>query len=95
MRRGPPRRRSQRATAFPDEETDMDPDDVSEVMAKPISRELLSSSIPARLAYTGLDGDPRVIPIAFLWDGSQLTGVHVAEVGEGAGPATQPPVWRS
>ena len=51
----------------------MDKDAVAEVMAKPLSRELLSSSIPARLAYTGTDGYPRVIPIAFLWDGSQLT----------------------
>jgi hypothetical protein len=46
--------------------------DVAEVMAKPISTELLDSSIPARLAYIGIDGDPRVIPIAFLWDGARL-----------------------
>jgi len=46
---------------------------VAEVVAKPISRALLvGSSIPARLAYVGLDGRPRVIPIAFLW-----TGEHV------------------
>lgn len=41
-------------------------------MSKPISRELLESSIPARLSYVGVDGDPRVIPIAFLWNGSQV-----------------------
>lgn len=46
--------------------------DVDEVMAKPISRELLGSSIPARLSYIGVDGDPRVIPIAFWWNGSQV-----------------------
>lgn len=51
----------------------MDDDAVAEVMAKQISTELLGSSIPARLAYIGIDGDPRVIPIAFLWDGAQLT----------------------
>ena len=51
----------------------MDDDAVAEVMAKPISTELLGSSIPARLAYIGIDGDPRVIPIGFLWDGAQLT----------------------
>jgi hypothetical protein len=50
----------------------MDHDDVIEVLNKPISRELLASSIPARLAYTGVDGDPRVVPIAFLWDGARL-----------------------
>jgi hypothetical protein len=41
--------------------------DVDEIMQKPISAQLLSSSIPARLAYIGVDGDPRVIPIGFLW----------------------------
>jgi hypothetical protein len=46
--------------------------DVAEVLAKPISQELLGSSIPARLAYSGVDGEPRVIPIGFLW-----TGEHV------------------
>jgi Pyridoxamine 5'-phosphate oxidase len=50
----------------------MDREDVAEVLAKPISQELLGSSIPARLAYVGGDGAPRVIPIAFLW-----TGEHV------------------
>jgi hypothetical protein len=48
------------------------PNDVAEVLAKPISRELLGSSIPARLAYVGTDGAPRAIPIGFWW-----TGEHV------------------
>jgi hypothetical protein len=46
--------------------------DVADVMAKPISQELLGSAIPARLAYVGIDGDPRVVPIGFLWNGSQI-----------------------
>lgn len=50
----------------------MNRDEVAEVMNKPISQELLGSAIPARFAYNGLDGDPRVIPIGFLWDGSRL-----------------------
>ena len=50
----------------------MQQEDVAEVMAKPISQELLGSSIPARFAYTGLDGDPRVVPIGSWWDGSRL-----------------------
>jgi hypothetical protein len=50
----------------------MDRNDVTEVLSKPISQELLGSSIPARLAYTGVDGDPRVVPIAFVWNGEQL-----------------------
>jgi Pyridoxamine 5'-phosphate oxidase len=47
-------------------------DEVIEVLDRPISQELLGSSIPARLAYTALDGDPRVIPIGFVWNGAQL-----------------------
>jgi hypothetical protein len=50
----------------------MDRQDVAEVLARPLARELLGSSIPARFAYVGTDGTPRVIPIAFEW-----TGAHV------------------
>jgi nitroimidazol reductase NimA-like FMN-containing flavoprotein (pyridoxamine 5'-phosphate oxidase superfamily) len=50
----------------------MDRSDVAEVLSKPISQELLGSAIPARLAYTALDGDPRVVPVAFHWNGAQL-----------------------
>jgi nitroimidazol reductase NimA-like FMN-containing flavoprotein (pyridoxamine 5'-phosphate oxidase superfamily) len=42
-------------------------DDVIEVLERPIAQRLLSSDIPARLAYTGLDGGPRVVPVAFWW----------------------------
>ncbi|PXY29953.1 pyridoxamine 5-phosphate oxidase [Prauserella sp. PE36] len=47
-------------------------DEVFEVMDKPISRELLGSSIPARFSYVGLDGGPRVVPIGFHWTGAEL-----------------------
>jgi hypothetical protein len=47
----------------------MELDDVLEVLNKPDSAALLRSSIPARLAYIGLDGGPRAIPIAFWWTG--------------------------
>jgi hypothetical protein len=47
-------------------------DDVTEVLGRPIARELLGSSIPARLAYVGVDGDPRVVPVGFHWNGAQL-----------------------
>ncbi len=52
-------------------------EEVAEVLAKPISRELLGSSIPARLAYVGIDGEPRVIPIAFLWTGQHVVAYTV------------------
>jgi hypothetical protein len=50
----------------------MDTDDVAQELAKPLSQELLNSSIPARLAYIGVDGDPRVVPVGFLYDRSRL-----------------------
>lgn len=49
-------------------------EEIAEVLAKPISQELLGSSIPARLAYVGVDGGPRVIPIAYLWTGQRVVG---------------------
>ena len=50
----------------------MKQEEVADVLARPISQELLSSSIPTRLAYLGVDGAPRVIPIAFAWTGEHL-----------------------
>ena len=50
----------------------MKQEDVDEVMSKPISQELLGGPIPARLAYVGIDGDPRVVPIGYVWDGSAI-----------------------
>jgi PPOX class probable F420-dependent enzyme len=38
----------------------------------PIAKELLRSTIPARLAYVGSDGAPRVVPIWFHWNGEEL-----------------------
>lgn len=42
------------------------------LLSDPLAQELLASSIPARLAYTGRDGTPRVVPIWFQWTGSEL-----------------------
>jgi len=38
------------------------------LLQHPASRELLQSKIPARLAYVGIDGTPRVVPIWFHWN---------------------------
>ena len=35
----------------------------------PYVQKLLQTPIPARLAYIGLDGTPRVVPVSYLWDG--------------------------
>jgi hypothetical protein len=37
-----------------------------------LAQELLDSRIPARVAFTGHDGDPRVFPTHFLWTGDEL-----------------------
>jgi hypothetical protein len=49
----------------------MQPHDVSEVLNRPISQELLGRDL-TRLAYVGLDGTPRAIPIAFAWNGTEI-----------------------
>ena len=42
------------------------------LLEHPISRELLNSNIPARLAYIATDGTPRVVPIWFHWNGKEV-----------------------
>lgn len=38
----------------------------------PVAKELLKSTIPARLAYSWMDGTPRVVPIWFHWNGEEI-----------------------
>jgi hypothetical protein len=49
----------------------MEPIEVTQVLNKPISQEMLERDL-ARLAYVAKDGTPRVVPIAFTWNGSQI-----------------------
>lgn len=42
------------------------------LLQHPAAQELLKSKIPARLAYVWMDGTPRVVPIWFHWNGSEL-----------------------
>lgn len=42
------------------------------LFADPYAQRMLTANIPARLAYTGLDGAPRVLPISWGWTGSEL-----------------------
>jgi nitroimidazol reductase NimA-like FMN-containing flavoprotein (pyridoxamine 5'-phosphate oxidase superfamily) len=58
-------------------------DQIAEILSRPIAQELLTGPHLARLAYTGLDGAPRVVPIGFLWNGRELdmwTAVGSAKV---------------
>lgn len=45
------------------------PEIVHMVNTDPVAQALLAAAEPMRLAYTGLDGHPRVVPIAYLWNG--------------------------
>jgi hypothetical protein len=49
----------------------MEPSEVAEVLAKAVSQEMLNRDL-ARLAYVANDGSPRVVPIAFTWNGSEV-----------------------
>lgn len=42
------------------------------LLEDPVAKELLKSTIPARLAYNWTDGTPRVVPIWFHWDGKEI-----------------------
>jgi hypothetical protein len=50
----------------------MDPQQISKELEHPGARNLLASATLLRLAYDGSDGFPRVIPIGFHWNGSQI-----------------------
>jgi len=43
-----------------------------DLLEHPVSKELMQSRIPARLAYIWTDGTPRVVPIWFHWDGKEF-----------------------
>lgn len=45
---------------------------ISDVMNRPYAKELVDSRIPARIAYTALDGTPRVVPTNYSWNGSAV-----------------------
>ncbi len=43
-----------------------------DLLDDPVAQGLLASTNLAHLAYTGKDGTPRVVPIWFHWDGSEI-----------------------
>lgn len=43
-----------------------------DLLQDPIAQQLLQAPIPARVAYTWLDGTPRVVPIWFHWNGQEI-----------------------
>jgi hypothetical protein len=53
------------------EESPVQPNEITEVLNRPISRELLARDL-TRLAYVARDGTPRNVPIGFTWNGSEI-----------------------
>lgn len=66
--------------------------DVARVMSLPIAQQLLLAEPVLRLAYTGRDGAPRVIPMGYRWDGSRFTFWTVPDSAKVAALAADPRV---
>ena len=49
----------------------MQPNEITEVLNRPLSQELLARDL-TRLAYLAKDGTPRNVPIGFTWNGAQI-----------------------
>jgi Pyridoxamine 5'-phosphate oxidase len=49
----------------------MQPNQISEVLNRPMSQELLARDV-ARLGYVAKDGTSRTIPIGFTWNGAEI-----------------------
>jgi hypothetical protein len=43
-----------------------------EFLKDPVAQQLLQSRLPASLSYNWTDGTPRVVPIGFHWNGSEV-----------------------
>lgn len=50
----------------------MNTQELARELDHPGAQELLRSGLPARLAYNGHDGFPRLIPIGFYWNGERI-----------------------
>jgi hypothetical protein len=67
-------------------------DEIAEILAKPYSQELLNGPEPARMAYIGLHGDPRCIPIGFWIDGERVVMATVPKSAKVAALRRHPQV---
>ena len=67
-------------------------ENVIQVLNDPLARELLNSAIPARMAYTGSDGFPRVVPVGFYWNGAQIVVCTSPNAPKVSALATNPKV---
>jgi hypothetical protein len=81
----------------------MNSQEIRAALNDPVAQRLLDSANPARFAYVAEDGTPRVVPVAFLWNGETFvvgTAPKAAKVSAlQANPVvaltidTSPPTW--
>ena len=67
-------------------------EEIAEILATPYAQQLLNGPEPARMAYDGLDGDPRVIPIGFWTEGEQIVMATVPKSAKVAALESNPNV---
>ena len=70
----------------------MTDEEITDILAKPYSQQLLNGPEPARMAYEGLDGDPRVIPIGFWTEGRRVLMATVPKAAKVAALRKNPTV---
>ena len=70
----------------------MTKDEIAAILAKPYAQQLLNGPEPARFAYDGLDGDPRVIPIGFWIEGERILMATVPKSAKVAAVRKNPKV---
>ena len=70
----------------------MTTEEIAEILAKPYAQQLLNGPEPARMAYNGLDGDPRVIPIGFWTEGERVVMATVPKSAKVAALRANPKV---
>jgi Pyridoxamine 5'-phosphate oxidase len=67
-------------------------EEIAQILAKPYAQQLLDGPEPARLAYIGLDGDPRAIPIGFWTEGERVVMATVPKAAKVAALRANPNV---
>lgn len=70
----------------------MTEEEIAEVLAKPYAQQLLNGPEPARMAYDGLDDEPRVIPIGFWTEGTRVVMATVPKSAKVAALRINPKV---
>ncbi|MFF0270859.1 pyridoxamine 5'-phosphate oxidase family protein [Kribbella sp. NPDC004536] len=70
----------------------MNKQQIAEILAKPYSQALLNGNEPARFAYDGLDGDPRVVPIGFWVEDDEIVIATVPKAAKVAALRKNPKV---